>query len=179
MRNGLAALVGLGFLSALPAGAATGLKVECAARDLPGGAHVWIEVVPEYGQTVMPPGTREVAAAQAAKGESVWRFDVPAGGNVTPIAHEFSFPVDIARTGGDRLGSIHLKARFRVDVPSGKDLPGAGEIQEATLAMPVPAGSAPLTRCVRLRAVGERLMLETAADCQDTSFGKRIHSHPQ
>jgi hypothetical protein len=53
-------VAGLGLLAALPVLAAgTRLGVTCTTRDLPPGAHVWIEVVPEYYQTTQPSRTSD------------------------------------------------------------------------------------------------------------------------
>jgi hypothetical protein len=167
------------LVAGLPASAATNLKLQCGARDLTPGAHVWMEVLPEYHQAAMAQGGQDSGVLQEAKGESVWQFDVPASGQVAPIPHDFTFPVDLDRTSSDPVGFIKLKTRFRVDHPAGQDKVGYGEIYEATLAMPVSAGTAPLSRCLRLRELGYKMTLETAADCLDSSFGKRRQVHLQ
>ncbi len=180
MRKISALLVGLGFLAALPAWAATPLNLEFVVRDLAPGAHVWLEVRPEYGQ-VGAPGTGSEMASDAApqvsaQGESVWELEVPANGSASPGAHVFSFPLEIDRTSTERKGMIRLKIRFKIDAAAGTQkadgYPGYGQLHELTLAMPVPRGGAPLERCLRLREAGKRLVAETAANCLDTSFAR-------
>ena len=179
MRRELGMFLGLSVAAVLPVSAATNLKLQCVARDLTPGAHVWVEVRPEYHQTAMAQGGQDSGVLQEAKGESVWQFDVPASGQVAPISHDFTFPVDLDRTSSDPVGFIKLKTRFKVDHPAGQDKVGYGEIYEATLAMPVSAGTAPLSRCLRLREVGDKMIVETAADCLDSSFSKsHMHLRP-
>jgi len=179
MRKRIGMFLGLSVAAVLPANAATNLKLQCVARDLTPGAHVWVEVRPEYHQTAMAQGGQDSGVLQEAKGESVWQFDVPASGQVAPISHDFTFPVDLDRTRSDPVGFIKLKTRFRIDHPTGQDKVGYGEIYELTLAMPVPPGTAALSRCLRLREVGDKLTVETAADCLDSSFGRRRQVHLQ
>lgn len=173
----LTVMLGLGLIAALPARAATGLKLEVAARDLAPGAHVWLEVRPAYHQLAMhnppPDGGQEPSASEEAKGEFVWQFEVPASGNVSPIAHDFAFVVDLDRSTSDHLGLIRLKMRFRIDGPAGQQRTGYGETHELTLAMGVQPGTDPLARCLRLREVDGKLIAETAANCLDSSFKSR------
>ncbi len=178
MRSKIVAAV-VGLVAVLPACAATNLRLQCVVRDLAPGAHVWVEVQPEYHQAAMSAGGQDEGVLQEAKGESVWQFDVPAGGRVGPISHDFAFPADLDRTSTDPVGFIKLKTRFKIDHPTGQDKVGYGEVYEMTLAMPVPAGTAPLSRCLRLREVGDKMIAETAADCLDSSFGKsHMHLRP-
>ena len=170
---------GLGLLAALPAVAGTGLRVEVAVRDMTPGAHVWMEVRPEYGQIARPAGGQDFSAMAEAAGESVWQFDVPASGK-TSTGHDFEFPLEIDRSSSaDHVGVIHLRTRFRIDGPQGEKKTGYGDTTEVTLAMPVLPGTAALSRCLRLREAGNRLTLESAADCLDASFVKsrklRLH----
>ena len=171
MRKQLGLFLGLSLAAALPAGAATSLKLQCVARDLAPGAHVWMEVRPEYHQ-IATQGMQDSGVLQEAKGEPVWQFDVPATGKIAPISHDFAFPVDLDRSGSDPLGVVLLKTRFRIDHPMGQEKVGYGEVYEMTLAMPVPPGTASLSRCLRLRGVGDRMIVETAADCLDASLTK-------
>lgn len=163
----------------MPVSAATHLKLQCEVRDLAPGAHVWVEVRPEYHQAAMAQGGQDSGLLQEARGESVWQFDVPASGQAGPLSHDFAFPVDLDRKSTDPIGSIRLKTRFKIDHPAGQDRVGYGEVYEMILAMPVPPGTAPLSRCLRLREVGDKMIAETAADCLDASFGKNhIHLRP-
>jgi hypothetical protein len=175
MRKTSAILLGLGFLAAFPAWADTALNLEFAVRDLAPGAHVWLEVRPEYGQ-IGEPGTAsdlesDAAPLVSAQGESVWDLVVPANGSASPGARMFSFPLDFDRTSAERKGMIRLKILFRIDAAAGTQkadgYPGYGQLHELTLAMPVPRGGAPLERCLRLREAGKRLFAETAANCLD------------
>ena len=167
-------VAGLGLLATLPALAAgTRLSVTCTTRDLPPGAHVWVEVVPEYYQTTTPAAAslgEENSPPEQATGEFVWAFDVPAGGEVAPLAHDFTFPVELDRTSRDHVGSIRLKARFKIDLPSQQQRGAYGEVIEATFGMPVLPGNAPLSRCLRLREGSSKLLAETAPDCRDATF---------
>jgi hypothetical protein len=95
---------------------------------------------------------------------------VPAGGEVAPLAHDFSFPVELDRTTRDHVGSIRLKARFKVDLPGQPQRGAYGEVIEATFGMPVAPGNAPLSRCLRLRESRGKLLAETAPDCRDATF---------
>jgi len=178
MRKRLGFFFGVCLAAVLPASAATNLKLQCLARDLTPGAHVWVEVRPEYHQAAMAQGGQESGVLQVATGESVWQFDVPASGQVAPISHDFTFAVDLDRTSSDPVGFIKLETRFKVDHPTGQDKVGYGEVYEATLAMPVSPGTAPLARCLRLREVGDRMIVETAADCLDASFKSHLHLRP-
>jgi hypothetical protein len=176
MRRLLTIIFGLGLLAALPARAATGLKLEFTARDLAPGSHVWVEVRPTYHQLAidnpLAAEEQESSALEQAQGELVWHFEVPPSGNVSPMSHNFAFAADLDRTSSDHLGVIHLKTRFRVDGPAGQQRTGYGEVHEITLAMAVLPGNAPLARCLRLREVGDRLIAESAPNCLDTSFTK-------
>ncbi|HEV3074635.1 MAG TPA: hypothetical protein VHB47_09485 [Thermoanaerobaculia bacterium] len=172
MRKQLNVILGLGLAAVFPASATTHLKLQCVARDLTPGAHVWVEVRPQYHQAAMVQDGMESGALEEAKGESVWQFDVPASGRVAPITHDFTFAVDLDRTGTDPVGFITFKTRFKIEHPTGQDKVGYGEVYEATLAMLVMPGASPLSRCLRLREVGGKMIVETAADCLDSSFGK-------
>jgi hypothetical protein len=175
----LTATFGLCFLLlSFPAMAATGLKVEVVTRDLAPETKVWLEVQPEFHQMALPAtpsGTAlDSGVPQLATGDSTWQFDASAPN--ASLAHEFSFPLDLAASSG-QVGVIHLKARFRLDAPGTEGTPGYGKVHEVTLAMPVPAGSAALTRCLRLREAAGRLLLESAADCRDASFDNSTRAH--
>ena len=179
MRRQLGIVLGMTLAAALPASAATSLKLQWLARDLAPGAHVWVEVRPEYHQGAMAQGGQDSGVLQEAKGESVWQFDVPTSGQVAPISHDFTFAVDLDRKSSDPVGIIKLRTRFRVDHPTGQEKVGYGEVYEAILSMPVLPGAAPLSRCLRLREAGERMIVETAADCLDASFAKsHMHLRP-
>src|SRR5260370_13227017 len=128
MRRELGMFLGLSVAAVLPASGATNLKLQCVARDLTPGAHVWVEVRPVYHQTAMAQGGQDSGVLQEAKGESVWQFDVPASGQVAPISHDFTFPVDLDRTSSDPAGFIKLKARFKVYHPPGQDKVGYCQI---------------------------------------------------
>lgn len=176
MRNSLAIIVALGVLASLPARGETGLTLFCTTRDLPPGSQVWIEVEPQYQpQVAAGPdgGFRDSAPPQAAQTKHVWSFEVPASGVVAPASHHFNFP---AGKNGTNFGSIYLKTRFKIDDPRGTRRPGYGDVTEVTLGMPVPDGATRLTRCLRLRDEGDRLTVETAADCLDETFEKARRS---
>ena len=180
MRKISAILVGLGILAAWPARADTPLKVDFTVRGMAPGAHVWLEVRPEYRQVGSQRTSSELdgdsALLATAQGESVWQLDVPADGSAPPESHVFTFPLDLDRTATDHQGIILLKIRFKIDAAAGQQktegYAGYGQLHELTLAMPVPNGAAPLERCFRLREAGNRLVAETAANCLDSSFAK-------
>ncbi|HYX26580.1 MAG TPA: hypothetical protein VFC23_20670, partial [Thermoanaerobaculia bacterium] len=164
-----------------------GLKLTCTTRNLAPGAHVWIEVEAQYQQQVAAGpsagGFRDSASRRDAKTKHVWQFEVPASGEVVPESYEYQFPADVDWASSDHFGSIHLKTRFKIDNPRGPRRPGYGEVTEASFAMPVRAGSAQLSRCLRLHDEGDRLTVETAADCRDSTFkarqgGYRVHMRP-
>jgi hypothetical protein len=173
MRKGLMILIGLVLLSGLPAHAAgTDLSLTCITRDLPAGARVWLQVEPEHYQTPAPtPASlgEESSTPEPASGDSIWQFEVPASGSAPPSTHKFNLPTDLERTTSARsVSSIHLKIRFKVDAPGRQ---GAyGEVITATFGMPVLANNLPLSRCVRLREDSDKLILESAPDCSDSSF---------
>jgi hypothetical protein len=179
-RRQLTTAFGLGcWLVAWSAVAATGLRVEVVTRDLAPGTKVWLEVQPAYHQLMRPASPAEKAldsgVLQQAKGESIWQFDT--SGKDSPIAHDFSFPVDLDQTtGSGHLGVIMLETRFRIDAPGSEERVGYGRVHEMTFAMPV-LGAAPLTRCLRLREAGGRLLVESAVDCRDSSFKKSTQVH--
>jgi hypothetical protein len=176
VRIGLRILIGLALLPGLPAHAAgTELNLSCVTKDLPAGAQVWLQVEPEYYQTPAPTPASLGAPSSApepASGASTWQFAVPAGGSAPPSTHTFTFPADLQPTSAKTIGSIRLKASFKVDAPGQQ---GAyGEVIKADLGMPVLANDAPLARCLRLREEGNKLILESAPDCRDSSFGKNV-----
>lgn len=172
MGKGIRILVGLALLPCLPAHAAgSELSLSCITKDLPAGARVWLKIEPEHYQSSAPtPATLgEVArAAEPASGDSIWQFEVPAGGSAPASTHTFTFPIDLQPTRAKVVSSIRLKVSFQVDAP-GQRGPN-GQVIKATLGMPVLADNSPLARCVRLRAVGDKLILESAPDCSDASF---------
>lgn|SRR5947209_12584730 len=187
MRKVLATLIGFCLLVSIPAYAGSGLKLTCTTRNLAPGAHVWIEVEAQYQQQVAAGpsagGFRDSASRRDAKTKHVWQFEVPASGEVVPESYEYQFPADVDWASSDHFGSIHLKTRFKIDNPRGPRRPGYGEVTEASFAMPVRAGSAQLSRCLRLHDEGDRLTVETAADCRDSTFkarqgGYRVHMRP-
>lgn len=185
MRQTFAALIGLAILAAAPSRAETPLKVDFLVRDLPPGAHLRFEMHPEYRQMML----RGVAArlddasvvTSDARGEAVWELDVPESGSTVPEAHVFSLPVDMDRSATDRKEIIRLGITFQIEPVSGREEAGGyagyGQPHAIVLAMPVPRGPAPLERCLRLRQVGDRLVAESAADCQEASFAKSKVSH--
>ncbi len=188
MRKTLVVIVGFSLLAALPAQAKNGLTLTCTTRSLAPGAHVWIEVEAQYQQQVAAGpaagGFRDTAPRKSANAKHVWQFEVPANGEVTPESYEYQFPVDVDWKGSDHFGSIQLKTRFKIDNPRGPRRPGYGEVTEASFGMPVPAGSTQLSRCLRLHDEGNRLTVETAADCRESTFDKsrrggyRVHMKP-
>lgn len=186
MKKTLATLLGFGLLAALPAHAKSGLTLTCITRDLVPGTHVWIEVEPQYQQMAAKAGGafKDSAPRLSAKDKHVWQFEVPARGEVAPVSYEFTFPDDVSRAQSDHFGSIYLKTRFKIDNPQGSPRAGYGEVNEMTFGMPVPAGATQLSRCLRLRDEGNRLTVETAADCRDSTFdqarlgGHRVHMKP-
>lgn len=180
MRQTFAALIGLAILAAAPSRAGTPLKVDFLVRDLPPGAHVRFEVYPEYRQMMLRGVAARVDDASVvtseARGEAVWELDAPESGSTAPEAHVFSFPVEMDRSATDRKEIIRLGITFQIEPVSGREKAGGyagyGQPHAIVLAMPVPRSSAPLERCLRLRQVGDRLVAESAADCQETSFAK-------
>jgi hypothetical protein len=188
MRRLLATLIGFGLLASIPAYAESRLKLTCTTRNLAPGAHVWIEVEAQYQQLVAggpaAGGFRDSAPRRDANARHSWQFEVPATGEVAPASYEYQFPADVDWTNSGHFGSIYLKTRFKIDNPRGPRRPGYGEVIEASFAMPVPAGAAQLSRCLRLHDEGNRLTVETAADCRDSTFDKarqggyRVHMGP-
>jgi hypothetical protein len=178
MRTGLRILVGLAMLACIPAhGAATELNLTCTTKDLPAGAKVWLQIEPEHYRSSAPtPATLgEVSgAAEPGSGESIWQFEVPAGGSAPASTHTFTFPIDLQPTRAKVVSSIRLKVSFRVDAP-GQPGPN-GQVIKATLGMPVLVDNSPLARCVRLREDGDKLILESAPDCSDASFASLGHN---
>jgi hypothetical protein len=179
-------VVGVGLLAASSVCAGT-LRLSYTTRGLPAGAQVWIEVEPEYHEMVAPaPSTgatlREVRppVAAEAEGKYAWQLEVPAGGEVIPSSHDFTFPATIDWTSSDHDGegavgavrAIYLKTRFRIDSLEGPLKGGYGGIHEATFGVSLPVGATEVSRCLRLRTEGGRLAAETAADCSDASFAK-------
>ena len=172
MRRALLILIGLVLLPGLSAHAAgTELSLTCITRDLPAGAQVWLQVEPEHYQTPAPAPASlggESSAPEQASGDSIWQFEVPASGSAPPSTHKFTFPTNLEPTSAKSVSSIRLKIRFKVDAPGRQ---GAyGEVITATLGMPVLANKLPLSRCVRLREDSDKLILESAPDCSDSSF---------
>jgi hypothetical protein len=173
------------MLVAVPSFGKNGLNLTCATRNLPPGSQVWIEVEALYQGVVADPkaggALRDSGAPQSATAKHVWQFRVPPSGDPVPASYELQFPASFAQKSADTLGSIYLKTRFKVDTPAGPGHAGYGEIQEMTFGMPVPPGATQLTRCLRLREDGDRLRVETAKDCRDSSFtqgeqrGVRVH----
>lgn len=172
MGRGIRILIGLVLLPWLPAHAAgTELNVTCITKDLPAGAHVWLQVEPEHYNTPAPtPATLGEASStpEPASGDSIWQFEVSAGGSAPPSTHTFTFPADLQAIGAKVVSSIRLKASFKVDAP-GQQGP-YGETMRANFGMPILNNSVPLARCLRLRADGNKLILESAPDCRDASF---------
>jgi hypothetical protein len=185
MRSLLAIIVGAALLAPLSARAET-LTITCTTRGLPPGARVWIEVQPEYHELAVPTPddttVRDSRPPVVAEAKHAWQFEVSAGGDVTPASHDFTFPATVVWTSSDRgrggvppraVPSIFLRTRFRIDTPEKPPRAGYGEVQEATLGMSIPPGATEMiTRCMRLRAEGDRLAVEIAADCSDASFAK-------
>jgi hypothetical protein len=188
VRNALATLVSIGMLVAVPALGKGGLNLTCTTRGLPPGARVWIEVEARYQGVAAEPSAggafRDSGAAQYANGKHVWQFQVPPIGEVAPASYEFQFPDSVDQKRSDHQGSIYLQTRFRIDSPTGRQRAGYGEVQEMTFGLPVPPGATQLARCLRLREDGNRLRVETAKDCRDSSFaqpdqnGIRVHMSP-
>jgi hypothetical protein len=187
MSKALAIIIGLVLVAATPVQAGGFLTLTCTTHDLAPGAHVWIEVEAQYqGQIAAGPaagGFKDSAPRQGATTRHTWQFEVPASGEVAPESFEYQFPAaDWASS--SHFGSIQLKTRFKIDDPQGKRRVGYGEVGEVTFGMPVPAGSTQLARCLRLRDEGDRLAVETAADCSDSTFdaarqgGHRVHLRP-
>lgn len=177
MRIGLRILLGLALLPSLPAHAVgSELTLTCITKNLPAGAKVWLQVEPEHYQTSAPtPASLGEAssAAEPASGASIWQFEVPAGGSAPPSTHTVTFPTDLQPTTANSISSIRLKVSFKVDAPGQQ---GAyGEVIQANLGMPV-LGNVPLSRCLRLREDGNRLILDSAPDCSDTSFANVGHN---
>jgi len=175
MRKALFA-VGFSLLASVPSYAVSGLKLTCTTKGLTPGSRVWIEVESEYqGMTVEGPahgGFRDAGLPQTAKAKHVWQFEVPASGEAAPTTHNFEFPASVAVASADHFGSVVLKTRFRIDDPKRLRQNGYGEVTEATFGLPAPAGATQLARCLRLRQDGDRLSVETAADCRDSTFSK-------
>lgn len=180
MRSTLAAIGSLTLLAAIPAPAETGLTLSCTARDLSPGARVWIEVEVQYqplaAQSPSEGGFKDAGPGQAARAQHVWRFEVPANGEVTPSSYRFSIPVDRNWRGSDEFAALSLKTRFKIDDSSKAGRAGYGEVTEVTFGMPAPAGVTELSRCLRLRDDGYRLMVETAGSCLDEAFDARRRS---
>jgi hypothetical protein len=178
MRSELRILIGLVLLPCLPAHAAgTDLKVTCITKDLPAGAHVWLQVEPDHYNTPAPtPESLGEASStpEPASGYSIWQFEVPAGGAAPPSTHTFTFPTDLQATHAKVVSSIRLKASFKVDAP-GQQGP-YGETLQANFGMPILDNNVPLARCLRLRADGNKLILESAPDCSDASFASHGHN---
>ena len=144
-----------------------------STRDLAPGAHVWIEVETQYQQQIAggpsAGGFRDSAPRREATTKHIWQFEVPASGEVAPESFEYQFPA-ANWTSSDHFGSIQLKTRFKIDDARGLRRTGYGEVGEVTFGMPVPPGSTQLSRCLRLHDEGNRLAVETAADCLDSTF---------
>jgi hypothetical protein len=180
VRRSCTALAGLAIAAAVPARAETPLKIDFLVRDLPPGAHVRFEVHPEYRRMMLRGAAAKLddasAVASEARGEAVWELDVPESGSTAPEAHVFSFPIEMDRSATDRKEIIRLGITFQIEPAFGREKPGAyagyGQPHEIVLAMPVPRSSAPLERCLRLRQAGDRLVAESAADCEEASFAK-------
>jgi len=178
MRRGLRILIGLALLPSLPAHAAgTELNLSCITKDLPAGAKVWLQVEPEHYQTPAPTPASlgDVSnTPEPARGDSIWQFEVPAGGSAPPTTHKFTFPTDLQPTSANGVSSIRLKVSFKVDSPGQQ---GAyGEVIQANLGMPVLANNVTLSRCLRLREDRNKLILESAPDCSDASFASLGHN---
>jgi hypothetical protein len=188
LKKALATLVSVGILAALPAFGKGGLNLACTTRNLPPGTRVWIEVEAQYQGVVADSSAggafRDSGTLQSANGKHVWQLQVPPIGDVAPTSYELPLPAGVDQKSSDHLGSIYLKTRFKIDSPTGSRRPGYGEIQEMTFGMPVPPAGTPLARCLRLREDGDRLRVETAKDCRDSSFaqaensGVRVHRKP-
>lgn len=171
MRTPLATILGLGLLASLPAGAKTDLSLSCTTRGLTPGARVWIEVEAQY-QPQDAGSFRDAGPRRSAQAKHVWSFEVPQSGTVAPTSYQFTFPAEKDVPDPDRFGSIYLKTRFKIDDPRAAARRGFGEITEVTFGLPVPPGASWLSRCLRLHEEGDRLNVETAADCLDASFDK-------
>jgi hypothetical protein len=172
MRKRIGMFLGLSVAAVLPASAATNLKLQCVARDLTPGAHVWVEVRPEYHQTAMAQGGQDSGVLQEAKGDSVWQFDVPASGQVVPISHDFTFPVDLDRTSSDPVGFIKLETRFKVDHPAGQDKVGYDRRCQLTMHSALASSPQSISRpsyCLRGRSAtvsGTAFHLASSSRCQ-------------
>ena len=185
MKRSCTLIVFLTLLAAIPALGETGLTLSCTTRDLSPDARVWVEVEVQY-QALAPQapsagGFKDSGLAQAAKFKHAWQFEIPAGGEITSGSHRFSIPVDRDRKGSDEFASLSLKVRFKIDDPSKLGRPGFGEVTEVTFGMAAPAGVTELSRCLRLRDEGTRLMVETGETCLDEAFdrsGYRVHVKP-
>jgi hypothetical protein len=178
MRRGLQILVGLALLPCLAALAAgTQLNVTCITKDLPAGARVWLRVEPEPYRAAMPNlASLGEASGPAAPASGVWtrQFEVPAGGSVPASTHGFTFPTDLQPTNANSVSSIRLKVSFKVDAPG---VQGAyGEVLRSDFGMPVRAANGPLSRCLRLRGAGDKLILESAPECTEASFANAGHN---
>jgi hypothetical protein len=178
VRIGFRILIGLALLPCLPAHASgTELNLTCITKDLPAGAKVWMQVEPEHYQTPVPISASlgEVPSApEPASGTSIWQFEVPAGGSAPPSTHKLTFPADLQPTSANSVSSIRLKVSFKVNAPGQQ---GAyGEVIQAQLGMPVLASNGPLSRCLRLREDGNKLILDSAPDCSDASFANLGHN---
>jgi len=188
VRKALATMIGIGMLAAIPTFGKGGLNLTCTTSNLPPGARVWIEVEAQYQGVVAEPSAggalRDSGAPQSANAKHVWQFQVPPSGEVAPTSYELPLPAGVDQKSSDHLGSIYLKTRFKIDSPTGPQRAGYGEVQEMTFGMPVPPGKTQLARCLRLREDGDRLRVETAKDCRDSSFaraeqsGVRVHMNP-
>jgi hypothetical protein len=178
MRIGLRILVGLALLPCLDAHAApTELNLTCITKDLPAGAKVWLQIEPEHYRSSAPtPATLgEVSGApEPASGDSIWQFEVPAGGSAPASTHTFTFPIDLQPTRAKVVSSIRLRVSFKIDAPGQPSL--SGQLIKAALGMPVLADNSRLARCVRLREEGDKLILESAPDCSDSSFASLGHN---
>ena len=176
MRRGLWILIGLVLLPSLAHAAGTELNLTCTTKDLPAGAHVWLQVEPEHYRSTAPTPASlgEVSGApEPASGDSTWQFEVPVDGSAPPSTHKFTFPTDLQPTSAKSVSSIRLKVSFKVDAPGHQ---GAyGEVIQANLGMPVLANNASLSRCMRLREDRNKLILESAPDCSDASFANLGH----
>jgi hypothetical protein len=185
MGSLLALTVSAGLLAASPLpGEGLKLTASCATHGLPLGAQVWIEVEPEYhemaGPTMAETGTRDLRLPVAAETDPkhAWQFEVTQESMVS-VAREFWFSGTANSTvsgevrGGETPGTVRaifLKTRVSVKHPA---LPfGDGEIHEWTFGMSVPSDATEVHRCVSLHADGGRLVVETAADCNDPSIGR-------
>jgi hypothetical protein len=190
MKKKLPTMIGVGLLSALaamPSLAEGQLLLTCTARDLAPGSHVWIEVEAQYQEQIAAGpaagGFVDSSPRRSADAPHIWQFDVPASGQIPTETYEYRFPPDVDWTSSGHFGSIYLKTRFKIDAP-GAPRPGYGEVAEVTFGMPVPAGSTRLSRCLRLRDEGDRLRVETASDCRESTFdkartgGTRVHMGP-